>query len=298
MPAVTAAWLGTSSGVFTTAGNWSTGIVPLAGDSIIFDGRATQALTGSPATSIQLASIKHYMSCQYAVCTAAAPLICFADNVEVGLEPTDGTTGGGSQFHIAPTTNIGSKMVVYNSPSTGTTGLDPVTLDTGTPSSGNHTFQIEGGVAGIATSSPAAIATILTIVATGGRLNLGAGMVTGWGLTLSGSGNPKVFTNSANSGTITQYSGNLTSEGIGLLAAVVLYGGTYFCNHRLATASITALTLDGGTWDYSGDAGALIVTGITRKRGIEIASYPTQLSVTTPVEPPMSTYTKRTITLS
>lgn len=294
----TAAWLGTTSGAFTVTTNWSTGAVPVAGDSIIFDGRATRALTGSPATSIQLASIKHYMSCAYDVCTAAAPLICFADNVEVGLEATDGSSGGGSEFHIAPTTNIGSKMIVYNSKSTGTTGLDPVTLDTGTPASGNHTFQIEGGTAGIATSSPSAIATILTIIPTGGRLNLGAGMVTGFGITMSGTGNPKVFVNSATSGTLTQYSGQLTSEGIGLIAAVILYGGTYFCNHRLATASITALTIDGGTFDYSGDAGPLIVTGITRKRGIEIAAYSTQLTVTTPVEPSMSTYTKRTISLS
>lgn len=293
----TYAHTGTTDGTWTAAGNWSPPGPPVAGDSVIRDGRSTRALTGSPATSIQLASIKQYMSCAYDFGTPSTPIICFADNVEVGLEPTDGSSGGGSQFHIAPTTNIGSKMVVYNSPSTGTTGLDPVTLATGTPASGNHTFQIEGGVAGIATASPAAIATILTIVATGGRLNLGAGMVTGWSLNESGS-NAKVFVNSANSGTITQYSGQLTSEGIGLLAAVILYGGTYYCNHRLATASITALTIDGGTFDYSGDAGPLIVTGITRKRGIEIAAYSTQMTVTTPTEPSMGTYTKRTIALS
>jgi hypothetical protein len=298
MSAVTAAWLGTTSGVFTVTTNWSTGAVPVAGDSIIFDGRATRALTGSPATSIQLASIKHYMSCAYDVCTAAIPLVCFADNVEVGLEATDGSSGGGSEFHIAPTTNIGSKMIVYNSKSTGTSGLDPVTLDTGTPASGNHTFQIEGGTAGIATSSPSAAATILTMVATGGRLNLGAGMVTGWSLTQGGSGNPKVFVNSATSGTITVNAGELTTEGTGLIATVTGYGGKIFMNHRLATAIVTTMNLRGSILDLSGDLGAVLFTNYSERSGTVILAYSTQLSVTTPSAPDFNVQTKRVISLS
>jgi hypothetical protein len=298
----TAAWLGTTSGAFTVTTNWSTGAVPVAGDSIIFDGRATQALTGSPATSIQLASIKHYMSCTKAVGTAAAPLVCFADNVEVGLEATDGSSGGGSEFHIAPTTNIGSKMVVYNSPSVGTTGLDPVTLDTGTPSAGTHELYVHGGTVGVATSSPTAIATVATIGMTGGRLNLGAGLVTGWSLTLSGSGNPKAFTNSATSGTITVYAGEVTTEGIGLIAAITLYGGTCFCNHRVSgSASITTLTLGGNapatpTIDFKADPSGITITNTTLVKGRIAVANPAQITFTN--KPTLSWGNSTTMTIS
>jgi hypothetical protein len=290
---------GTSDATWTAAGNWDPGTGPPgAGDIAIFNARSTRALTGNPAGSPQLAAIKHYMSCTFAVGTPSAPIAVCADNVEVGLEATDGSSGGGAQFHINTGTNIGSKFVIYNTPSTGTTGLDPVTIKTGTPSSGNHTFHMQGGTAGIATGAPGDAATIATIVATGGRLNLGSGMVTGWGLTLSGSGNPKVFVNSATSGTVTQYGGQLTSEGIGLIATVVLYGGSYFCNHRLATAIITTLTVQGGTFDASGDGGSFIVTNYTRANGTVILASPTQMTVTTPTATSFGNYTKQTIGLS
>lgn len=290
-------WLG-ATGLWNTTTNWDPTGTPGAGDTVRFNGRAIGPLTTSPTSSPQLAAIKQYMSCAYAFGTPSAPIAVFADNVEVGLEATDGSSGGGAQFHINAGTNDGSKMVVYNTTSTGTTGLDPVTLKTGTPGSGNHTFHIQGGTAGIARGAPGDAATILTIVATGGRLNLGAGMVTGWGLTMSGSGNPKVFVNSATSGTITVYGGQLTSEGVGLIAAVTLYGGTYFCNHRLATAVITTLIIQGGTFDASGDGGTFIVTNYTRANGTVILATPTQMTVTTPTATSFGNYTKQTISLS
>lgn len=290
---------GSTDATWTNAGNWDPGTGPPgAGDTAIFNGRSTRALTGNPAASPQLAAIKQYMSCQFAFGTPSAPIAVCADNVEIGLEATDGSSGGGAQFHINAGTNAGSKFVIYNTPSTGTTGLDPVTIKTGTPSAGNHSVYIEGGVAGIATGAPGDAATILTIGATGGRLNLGPGMVTGWGLTLSGTGNPKVFVNSATSGTITGYAGQLTTEGIGLIATGVCYGGSWFINHRLATAIFTNLTVQGGTVDFSGDPGTFIVTNYTRANGTVILASPSQMTVTTPTATSFGTFTKQTISLS
>lgn len=265
---------GNTDATWTNANNWDpTSGPPGAGDSVRFNGKSTRSLTGNPAGSPQLASIKQYMSMQYAVGTPSAPIAVCADNVEIGLESTDGSSGGGAQFHINAGTNAGSKFVIYNTPSTGTTGLDPVTIKTGTPGSGNHELYIEGGTVGVATGAPGDAATIATIGMTGGRLNLGSGMVTGWSLNLTGSGNPKAFTNTATSGTITLYAGECTTEGTGLIATVTLYGGSLFCNHRVSgSASITTLTLGGNnpstpTIDLRGDPAGITITNTTLVKG-------------------------------
>lgn len=280
------AWTGASDATWTAGGNWSPSGPPGAGDVAIFDGRATRALTGNPAGSPQLLAIKHYMSCAFAVGTTAAPIAVCADNVEVGLPATDGSSGGGAQFHINTGTNAGSIFVVYNSPSTGTSGQDPVTIKTGTPSAGNHQLYVHGGVVGVATAAPADAATIATIGMTGGILNLGLGMVTGWSLTLSGTGNPKAYTNTATSGTITVYAGQLTTEGVGLIAALTLYGGTSLVNHRVSGgASITTLTLGGNnpstpTLDISGEPSGITITNTTLMKGRIIRANPTQITYT------------------
>lgn len=297
------AWIGTT-GLWVTTTNWSPNGTPGAGDIIVLDGRAVGPLTGNPATSVQLAAIKQYMSCPAiaAFGTPAAPIACFADNVEVGMEATDGSSGGGAEFHINAGTNAGGKMVVYNSKSAGTSGQDPVTLKTGTPGSGTHSVYVAGGTLGIATAAPADAATIATIGMTGGRLNLGSGMVTGWTLTTNGTA--KAFVRTATSGAIIMYGGEVTTEGVGLIATVTLYGGTYFCNHRVAgSASITTLTLGGSaptspTIDFRGDPAAITVTNYTEVKGRELRASSGQVTVTTPTQPSLGNSTTRTVSLS
>lgn len=276
----------TGSGAWNTTTNWTPNGTPGAGDTVIFDGRAIGALTASPTGSPQLAAIKFYMSCQYAFGTAASPIAVCADNVEVGLEAVDGSSGSGAEFHINTGTNAGSRFVIYNTRNQGTSGQEPCIIKTGTPGSGNHELDIEGGTVGVATGTAGDAATIATINMTGGRCNLGLGMVTGWSATLSGTGNPKLFTNTATSGTITVYAGQLTTEGIGLIAAMTLYGGTTYCNHRVSgSASITTLTLGGNnpttpTFDLSGDPGGITITNTTLAKGRIVVANSSQITFT------------------
>lgn len=286
---------------WTNAGNWAPSGPPGAGDVAIFDGRMGRALTGNPAASPQLLAIKQYMNAAFAVGTLAAPIAVCADNVEIGLEATDGSSAGGNEFHINTGTNIGSKFVVYGTKSTGSSGQDPVTIKTGTPASGNHSVFVHAGTVGLATAAAADAATILTFNATGGRTNFGAGMVTGWNATISGTA--KVFTQTATSGTVTLNGGEWTSEGVGLIAAANLYGGTYFCNHRLATAIITTLTLGGNapttpTLDLRADAGAVIFTDATLSKGRILVATSGQVTYTNAPTLSFGNSTAMTISLS
>jgi hypothetical protein len=209
----------------------------------------------------------------------AAPIAVGYAVCEVGLPPADGGSGGGAQFHINPGTNDGGMFYSYAGPSSGTSGQEPVTIKTGTPTSGtSHTVNVMGGVVGIATGAAGDVATINIINVTGGICNVGLGVL--WStINQSGIGNGKcnVFVGSSG-GTINVYSGTLTTEGVSPIGTINGFGGAIVCNHRIAGGdSITNANFKGAAWDFTGDGSGITLTNSTIRAGSIRAQSPTQI---------------------
>lgn len=159
MPATTFVWIGTTDTAFATAGNWSPSGPPTTGDTVIVDGRATKALAGSDQSAITLASLQTFEP-QYAIGSAGTRLKIGATSVEIGLTPSDGSSGTPAEVHLDLHT-AATTVVVGKTANTGTSGIEPVTIK------GVHTsnsFTVSGpAVVGIATAAPADVATFPTI---------------------------------------------------------------------------------------------------------------------------------------
>lgn len=75
----TRTWLGTTSVDGSVAGNWSGGATPIAGDTVIFDGQAVNALlTGTDFGGVLFADVHAYDDYPYDLGTSAAPFRCGA----------------------------------------------------------------------------------------------------------------------------------------------------------------------------------------------------------------------------
>lgn len=273
-------WTGTTSGAWNTTTNWSPNGTPGAGDTIILDGRMTQAITANPTSSPQLAAIRQYASAGYAFGTAASPIAVSANVVEVGLPAADGSFGTGAEFHINTGTNIGSKFYVYSTKNTGSSSQEPVIIKTGTPSAGSHVLDVSGGVVGTATGAAADTAIIATIGITGGQVNVGAG--TTW-TTIQVNGGKVQVNSGATSGTITSYSasGQITTLGTSLIGTITGYAGTLTLNHRAASgATVTTLNARGALFDFSLNPNAAIISAVSYRSGTIKVASPTQLTLT------------------
>jgi hypothetical protein len=278
----TYAHTGNTDGTWTAAGNWTPGGGPPgAGDGAIFDGRSTRALTGSPAASPQLARIDHYANAKD-FGTPSTPIAVSATEINVNLPPVDGSSGGGAQFHISTGTNAGTILHQFAS-GNGTNGQEPCTFKSGTPGSGSNVIIVSGGTLGIAKGSPGDAATVTTVTVTGtGSVNVGVGTVTGFNLICNGS-SAKALVEAATSGTLTLIAGQISTDGIALIATLTGYSGTFYVNHRVAGASnsITTMNVRGATFDFSGDASACQVGTTNYRKGNIIAATSSQLTLTT-----------------
>lgn len=211
-------WISTSSGDFNVTGNWSTGVVPVATDTIVLDGTGTAALT----TNLNQSSVAF-----------AAIYIDQANTAQIGTLSAAGVAV--YLQHAAPLVFIGSKT------GQGTpTGSSLLLLDSGATTA---TYAIYDSAASSAVNPylpPIQIkGSALTISGSGGNVALAArasetatatiSMVAGSGQTVK---TPNLYL------------------GIGVtVTAIAMNTGT--CLNR-GTHTVTAATINGGVYTYTG----------------------------------------------
>lgn len=256
--AIAQTWTGAVDGTWDDGANWDpttggagTDGSPGAGDTAIFNGRATRALTGNPTGAPKLAYIAQYLSCAYDFGTPTSPIAVGADRVELGLPDPSGQSVTPGEWHQNFGTNNGAKIYVYATKAQGATS-EPVTFKSGTPASGTHALLVSGGLVGLATVKPADTMEVggqLTV--SGGRVNGGLGVTTATVVVNNGTLSLAVCTAAA---TITQHGGTLRTEGTIKFDTYTGNGGTYYLSHRASSGvDLETFTLNGATVDLTED---------------------------------------------
>lgn len=260
-------WTGTTDGTWTNVNNWveSDGTAPSAppgtGDSVVFDGRAVRALTGSPSGTIRLSSVEVRHAMAYSIGTPTSPISAAVDTFTVGEEPSDGSLGAGSpqicwNFGGALSGYNGTTVRVLRTNTTGTSGLETLQLR-GTHAS-NKCFVEGAAVVGWGTSFPAQAYTLSQINVThaNARVTLGSG---GTLTTVNQSGGIIVLNCACT--TINNTGGTIRTEGSGAITTANIDGGTLIAN---STGTISTLDVgNGGVADFSRTSRARTVTTAT-----------------------------------
>lgn len=272
-------WLGTLTGVFGTAGNWSNG-VPVTGDTAIFDQDATGDLAGSDQSAITLAAMIVYQGFLKSIGTTATPLKIASTLVQIGLQVDPAAQGGGAHRVVLDLHTVQTTVVVYNTgSSTPDTGLENVRIK---GAHASNALYVLGGSVGVGTNKVDDTAQFPTMACSGGRLNVGGG-VTMTTLTYNGNAQGNIFSGLT---TLTlNGQAKVASYGDYAITTVTLNGGDFLCNHRKNSgASITTLNQQGGNIDVSADPRALTVTTLNRGAGTFKRFSNTQVTITTLAE--------------
>ncbi len=259
-------WLGTTTS-FSTAGNWSDGIAPANGDTLIFNGLAAGSCTTNLSTVLTTITLIVEKSFTYNIgvlsATAATYLVIDGGTLHVGQNTGQGSPSGSSLVMV----NFGSTAGVvysYDSASTGSSLYYPPTIVKGT----GITLYQTGGSVGVAPL------TGETATLTAGTITKGTGSVSptlclGIGCTQTAltAKAGSIYTRTGATAAATTLSGDAiyTAEGTGAHTAItadgnarVLYGGT---------GTIGTLTLSGEFNNESYAQSFTITDRVFRKGG-------------------------------
>lgn len=276
-------WTGASSTAWGTAGNWSPTTTPVNGDDVIFDQNATRSVAGSDQSAVALASLKITLP------FGDASTILFGDSgtplkisiasgglVEIGAPSNSPVAASGSGRINLDTASSNCIVNVYGSlGSTADSGKEPVRLRMNHSSS---IVNVMGGTVGIATDNDTDTATVGTINAKGGQVNLSSGVTV-----TNVTGNGGTVTTHGAVTTLENLSSNVTTYGTALVGTLTQVGGTTTCIHRVSGGvSITTLNLRGGILDLSQNGQAITITSLSIRGGVIQCFSDTQLTVTTP----------------
>jgi hypothetical protein len=251
---------------WNTAANWTTGVVPVAADTVTIDGRggstsANAILYGLDQSAVTVTALRHYKSAP-PVGTNTFALKLSATTAEIGLPSNDGASPSGQLISLNTGTNA-TTTNVYDSPNTGSGGLAPVLLQ------GNHAsnaLNVYGGIVGAGTVVPGGTNTYTAIVVSNGVLTTGTAtsfltaVVNGgrveFGLAAAGTGNSLVINK-----------GNVTVKGATKMGTVTLNGGDLYYNIRISGDDNDVLTMDGGNLWLTGNSAAFNTASLAVKKG-------------------------------
>lgn len=235
----TCIWISTSDNSFSTAANWSTGAVPVAGDTIVFDGTGTAAMTGGlNQSAVAFAAIycNQANAAQIGSLSAAGVAAYFqhaAPLVFIGQRSGNGSPAGSSLILM----DSGATACTYTIADSASTAavnanLPPIQLK-GTALTLNGT----GGNVGIAVRAGETSTLALGAVTSGqtGKTVQSPSLYLGQGVTVT---------------TLRVDTGYVLSRATNTEATVTVTGGTY---DYQGTGAHTTLSVNaGGTAYYSG----------------------------------------------
>jgi hypothetical protein len=244
---------------WNTAGNWSSGAVPVAGDDVTLDGRGggNSILYGLNQSTITLATMKHYQGAP-AVGTTSLALKVSVTTGESNIKPADGSTPGMNLFNIDTGANA-TNWTNHASANGGASGLPSVMI---AGSHASNVYSQDGGTVGIGVMTPGQACNFPEINVTGGTLTTGSG--TTWTTAENNGGTVYLGVGSA-AGTLTNTRGTCTVSGATKVQTINADGGTLKLNQRATIAD--TLNLNGGTVDFSGNSLAYTVTALVVKDG-------------------------------
>lgn len=258
-------WTGSTDGTWTQVNNWvesdgsAPSAVPGTGDSVVFDGRATRALTGSPSGTIRLSKVQvmHSLGSSYYLGTTLSPISAAVDTFIVGELTEDGSNPSGCQkicwnFGATASGYNGTTVYVHRTNLTGLNGLEVLQLQ-GTNAS--NVMHVLGACSvGWGVSFPGQAYTVATTNVSGdnARVRLGSGGT----LTTINQSNGSILVEAAFT-TLNQTGGTCRTEGSGAITTVNA-NGTFIGN---STGTITTLDVeDAGFGDFTKSPAARTVT--------------------------------------
>jgi hypothetical protein len=265
-------WTGVTDANWATTTNWTPTGPPSVGggDSAIFDQNAVGSVNGSDQSATTLASLTILQ-------TFGSGTILFGSNgtplkVNVSGAVRIGDTGdspapavGAQRINLDLATSAPVVDVVQTSASAIDAGKAVCRLRFNNASA---VLNVIGGSVGVATDNYTDTATIGSVNASGGTVDLGAGCT----LTNVVCNGGTIAIRSAAT-LVNVFNGTVNTYGTWLLATATLEGGILQCQHRAASgSSITTLNLRGGTLDTS-QAGSAFVIGTTNLRLGSIVSF-------------------------
>jgi hypothetical protein len=259
------------SGDWNAVGNWSTGAVPVTGDTVYILTGTQAIITNLNQSAVTLAALYIGMGFVGQLGSATANLQIGATLCYIGVPVTGPSQGIGSgririDFGSAQTT-----VLVYGtSANSADLGLEPARL---IGSHASNAITVQSGLVGIGTSNPTDTATMLTGNVVGGTLNYGFGAT--WTNANASSGG-KFNAQVAGAGTVLTVGpgGTAVINGASLLATANITGTAYL-NQRPASGGTTTLNLYGsGTANFSQNPAATTVGTLNFYAGGALISSP------------------------
>lgn len=223
---------------YGTALNWSLGIVPVATNDVVIDGRQVAHIYyGLNRSSVDLASFTRYQT-NFAVGQASAPLRIRSAVIKLNVPPTDGL-----RISVPALTNIdagnseASTIDVYGGYSQGTNGRENVCVK---HAHASGVLNVYAGTVGACTNNPSDTGEFATVNVKGGSAKaiLGSGLATLPALTLrdGASAIVRCAVTALDSGT----GCSVTTEGAGAIGTLTCDGPTVINS----TGAITNLHME------------------------------------------------------
>jgi hypothetical protein len=281
-------WISTSSTDWGTAGNWSTGSVPVAADDVVIQGIPGSSLANIAAydaSAVTLASLTISMTYTGTIGNTGAGASTYlkvsATAWTIGTPATDGSQAQGSGRIKIDFGSVQFTGTIYNtSVATSDTGSPPVQIK-GTHAS-NKLYTL-GGKTGVATATPGETSTLtqLDVVGNSAQVVCGSGVTL---TTINASGGSRVTTNSAIT-TLNVGSGSVVTTYGSVAVTTLNNSGVVMLNNRNGgTAATTINNYGTGFLDVSGGPAALTVGTLNAYPGSSVkvnAANPSHLTVTT-----------------
>lgn len=256
------------------AGNWFTNAVPVDGDNVVIDARATDDLLYSMnQSSVDLTTLDVYMSYVNQLGDTTNPLRISATTCQIGLPVGDGSSPSGPTFVNLDFGSVNNTTKVYNGRKTGINGLLPINLK------GSHSaniLHVYGGVVGVATARPGDTATFVTVKVDGGKCVLSSGVTTSTVTQIGGE-----LVQGCACTTLTQDAGTLETNGSGAITTATINGTAYL----ESSGTITTLEVrSSGNVDMTGSKVARTVTTLQMHKGSTLAYDPAVVTITNPIQ--------------
>lgn len=256
----------TTSVSWTTGANWQGGTAPGTGDTAHLGAAALKFDSTLAHSGIQLARLVIYDTFTGSLGGSGTNVLQIgASIIDCHVQAVAGQNGQGSPLINLNTGSNASEINVFGSrtPPGTDSGLPPIRF-IGSATAGSS-LTVHSGYVGFGVNNVSETGEVQTVNVSGSQavLRIGGGVT----LATVKVGAGSLALNSAVT-TLSQYGGNIISNGDWTATTLNLYGGTATLNHRKSSGvEVTTLNLAGGILDLTQKSEAFAATNTTLTRG-------------------------------
>jgi hypothetical protein len=244
-----------------TAHGYATGDSVVISGAVESDYNGTYSITSTGTTTFTytVANTPSTPATGTIICRRHHALCIGATTFRYGDPGTGATAAAGSGRISVDFGSVQTAATIVSTKTSGTdSNLEPVRL---LGSHASNTLTVNGGLVGVATTTPTETATLATINVTGGTLNGGPGLT--WTDINQTGGTINLNCGASGSSDVNQSAGTCTINGAGTIVNITV-AGTMKLNVRKASAGDTITgtlqVLDGGVLDFSGNPANISIT--------------------------------------